>query len=114
VVGSPSNRAKQVVIRTLRIAADEVRSYKDPEHFINLTPDEMDAIADRLEALEAGLRQYGYAEHYGEPEGLNNCDRNPYSNPISEAEVPEDSQGRECTCGAAEQNAAVDALLGKG
>lgn len=73
--------------------------------------DALRASADEMERLRSALKQYGFAEHYGEPEGINNCERNPYADPVMEHDIPESHKGKECTCGADEQNAKVQAVL---
>lgn len=53
--------------------------------------------------------------HYGEPEGLSNCEANPFSYPLTTAEIAsgggEEYPRGECSCGADEANVAMRAAL---
>lgn len=100
----PSNH-----VAWLREFADQTVNYAD--FFIRNIPGNLRKAADRIEALEAGLQEFGYADHYGDQDGLDNCDRNPFAHSVPESEVPESHKDKPCTCGAAEQNVRVTTLL---
>ena len=74
------------------------------------SPEQEAAIKLMVEALEGA-----FAEHYGEPDGLHNCDRNPYSGPSSDEEIARGEYSahllKPCTCGADEQNTIIRSAL---
>ena len=49
--------------------------------------------------------------HYGEPDGLSNCPRNPFAAPATDDEVDAAHRDQPCDCGADETNARVRALV---